>query len=432
MVMKEDFLHYLWKFKKFDFRNLKTIHGEDLTVINVGQHLNNSGPDFFNGQIIINDQKWAGNIEIHINASDWYLHHHERDSNYDNVILHVVWTYDTPVYNKANAEIPVLQLRDFVPEDLLESYLSLSKTKSWIFCENQLSTVDDFVLKNWLERLYIERLESKSDLIFSLLNKNQNDWEAVLFLLLVKNFGLNYNGTIFQENLSHLPFSVLRKERSNSDSLEALLLGYNGLLGNDDGDFEDVYLKDLQAKFLYLRQKYQLDGITVFKPQFFKLRPDNFPTIRLAQLANTFFSEPQLFSKLVMSNSLEEVYQLFNCSTSKYWETHYNFGSSCDKKNRKLSKSFKELLVINTVVPLLFAYHKLQNNDYSENLLSLIRSVSAENNHIIEKFKSYNLNVNTALESQSLLQLKTNYCEKYKCLQCNIGISILKNHDAVN
>lgn len=427
--MKEDFLHYIWKFKKFDFRNLKTINGETLTIINVGQHLENSGPDFFNGQIIINDQKWAGNIEIHINASDWYLHQHERDSNYDNVILHVVWSYDTPIYNKSNSEIPVLQLRDFVPEDLLESYRSLSKSKSWIFCENQLATVDDFLLQNWLERLYIERLEDKAEIIFDLLKKSQNDWEAVLFVQLVKNFGLNYNGKIFQDNLFHLPFSVVRKECFNLSALEALLFGYNGLLG---GNIDDVYCKELQASFVYLQQKYQLENAIAIKPQFFKLRPDNFPTIRLAQLANLFHSQPQLFSKILEAKSIEELYQLFAFSTSKYWEEHYNFGLSCDKKNRKLSKAFKDLLIVNTVIPMLFAYHKSQDNDGTEALLAMIQNVSAESNHIIDKFKNYQVEVKNALQSQSLLQLKNNYCEKYKCLQCNIGISILKNHDAVN
>ena len=210
--MKEDFLHYLWNLKKFDIQNLKTTQGENLVILHSGHYLQLAGPDFFNSQLVIGDQKWAGNVEIHIKSSDWYIHNHEKDKAYENVILHVVWIHDAPVFRKGNSEIPVLEIKNYVSSDIQHIYQELSALKSWIYCENQLKNIDSFVFANWQERLFLERLEEKAMPIQAMLNETQQDWEAVLFCMLAKNFGLNTNGDVFYKIAKSLTFSLIQKE----------------------------------------------------------------------------------------------------------------------------------------------------------------------------------------------------------------------------
>ena len=421
--MKEDFLHYLWKFKKFDTLNLKTSNGEEIVIVNVGHYLELAGPDFFNAQIIIGDQKWAGNVEIHLKSSDWYVHHHERDVNYENVILHVVWEHDTEIFRKNNSEIPVLELRQYVDTATIANYQSLVSPKSWIFCEKQLNEIDDFTLKNWQERLFFERLERKSKPIFELLEQTNQDWEAVLFCLLAKNFGLNTNGELFLKIAQSIPFSVIRKESFEVENLEALLLGSAGVL---DTEKEDTYYKDLKFRYFYLLQKYQLEKNSTEPVQFFKHRPDNFPTIRLSQLANLYHSQQNLFTIISTSNSLVTIYKTFEVAVSAYWQNHYQFDKESPKKLKKLSKSFVDLIVINTIIPLQFAFAKSQGKENSEDLMQLLNAVAPEKNAIVDKFGSFGINPKNAFESQSLLQLKNEYCNKSRCLECAIGMELLK------
>ncbi len=421
--MKEDFLHHLWQFKKFDIANLQTTKGESIQILNSGQYLQLTGPDFFNAQLIIGNQKWAGNVEIHLKSSDWYLHNHEKDSNYDSVILHVVWEHDVPIFRKDNSEIPTLELKECVTLSDLHKYQLLVSQKSWIYCENEIGNVDDFIFKNWQERLFFERLERKSQLIFELVETSNQDWEAVLFCLIAKNFGLNTNGEMFYKIAKSIPFSVIRKESYSLDSLEALLLGQANLLSHD---FQDSYANALQKSYHYLVEKYQLHEKVAGSVEFFKHRPDNFPTIRLAQLANLYFNRKNLFSLVVNCNSVNELYQVFNVGVSHYWQTHYSFDKGSSKKIKKLSKSFIDLLVINTIIPLRFAYAFSQKKEIAQELIDLSTSIPAEKNVIIEKFHSFGVKSQNVYESQSLLQLKKNYCDYKKCLDCAIGHFILK------
>jgi hypothetical protein len=418
--MKEDFLHHVWQFKKFDIANLKTTKGESIQILNSGQYLQLAGPDFFNAQIIIENQKWAGNVEIHLKSSDWYVHNHEKDSNYDSVILHVVWEHDVPIFRKDNSEIPTLELKEYVALSDLHKYQSLISQKSWIYCENEIRNVDDFIFKNWQERLFFERLERKSQLIFELTKELKHDWEAVLFCLLVKNFGLNTNGEIFYKIAKSIPFSVVRKE---SFSLESLLLGQANLLSHD---FQDSYAKELQKSYHYLVQKHQLREKVVGSVEFFKHRPDNFPTIRLAQLASLYFHQKNLFSLVMNCSSINELYQVFNVGVSQYWETHYNFDRESSKKMKKLSKSFVDLLVVNTIIPLQFAYARSRQKEITQDLIDLANSIPSERNVIIDKFKTFGIASENVYESQALLQLKKEYCDLKKCLDCAVGHFILK------
>lgn len=422
--MKEDFLHHIWKFKKFNFTNLHTTRGDKLTIINSGQYLQQAGPDFFNAQIIIGDQKWAGNIEIHLKSSDWYAHHHETDTAYENVILHVVWEHDAEIYRKNNSAIATLEIENYVDPRTLKHYLALSKPKSWIFCENQLAAIDSYLLANWLERLLVERLERKTAPVMDLLLQKDSDWEAVLFCLLARNFGLNTNGEVFMKAAQNIPFSIFRKENTVMENLEALLLGTAGLL---DAEKEDNYFKDLKFRYRYLLQKYGLEQPEIPGLQFFKLRPDNFPTVRLSQLAACYHNQQQLFASLMDVRTAAAVYGVFDVRPSLYWQTHYTFDHESKKRRQQLSKNFIDLLIINTIIPLQFAYCKSRNSEVIEELLDLLKELPAEKNAVIDKFRSFGVVATNAFESQALLQLKNEYCDRGRCLDCQIGHELLKN-----
>ncbi len=420
--MKEEFLHYIWRHKKFDFKSLQTSRGEKLTIENVGSYLENAGPDFFNGQITIDGQKWAGNVELHLKSSDWYLHHHEKDSAYENVILHVVWDHDVDVFRKNNVEIPVLILKDYVSTDFIANFQNLTTPKSWIYCENQIRNVDGFTYSNWLERLFIERLERKQKPIEELFQNLNKDWEAVLFCLLAKNFGLNTNGIAFLDLAQNIPFSIVRKEASEAINLEALFFGFSGML---DSEKEDLYYKELQNRFGYMVLKHQLDFKRTVPLQFFKLRPDNFPNIRLSQLANVFSKNQQLFSDCIQVKSIKELTKIFDVAVSEYWQTHYTFDKESPKRTKKISAGFIELIMINTIIPLQFAYFKSRNEEVQEILMEMLHEILPEKNVIIDKFQALGLSVKNAFDTQSLLQLKNEYCNLKKCLSCGIGIQLL-------
>jgi len=424
--MKEDFLHYAWQYKKFDFSNLTTVSGEAVTVIHTGQYLQQAGPDFFNAQIMIGNQKWAGNVEMHVKSSDWYLHRHERDEQYNNVILHVVWEHDVPIFRKDNSVIPTVALKSFVSKAVLQQYLALTTPKSWIFCESQIRLTETFVLKNWLERLFFERLESKAVPIKTLLVDTNNDWEAVLFYSLAKNFGLNTNGEIFFKALQSIPFAVIRKESFEIQNLEALFFGLLDLLSEVA---EDAYAKALHSMADYLIQKHRLKKSWVEPVQFFKHRPDNFPTIRLAQLAMLYHLRQNLFAQIIAAESMREFYQIFDVGISAYWDNHYQLDKVSPPKKKRLSKSFIDLLVINTIVPIRFAYAESQGKEAAESLIKLLQTIPPEKNVVIEKFTNFGITAESAFETQSLLQLKNNYCNKSKCLQCGVGVHLLRSNE---
>ena len=328
-----------------------------------------------------------------------------------------------PIFRKDNSEIPTLELKEYVALSDLHKYQSLISQKSWIYCENEIQNVDEFIFKNWQERLFFERLERKSQLIFELAETSNQDWEAVLFCLLAKNFGLNTNGEVFYKVAKSIPFSVVRKESYSLESLESLLLGQANLLSRD---FQDNYAKELQKSYAYLIQKYQLHEKVVGSVEFFKHRPDNFPTIRLVQLANLYFHRKNLFSLVINCSSINELYQVFNVGVSQYWETHYNLDKESSKKMKKLSKSFIDLLVINTIIPLKFAYARSQQKEITQELIDLAITIPSEQNVIIEKFEVLEIRSKNVYESQALLELKKNYCDYKKCLDCAIGHFILK------
>lgn len=421
--MQEDFLHYIWKHKAFKSVVLKTTQEEAIRIVNLGQHNHNSGPDFFNAQLVIAEQLWAGNVEIHVKSSDWYVHHHETDTAYDNVILHVVWEHDADIFRKDNSVIPTLELKHYVDQRYSTNYKKLLKSKTWINCESRFGETDDFLLNNWLERLYIERLEQKSETITSLLMVSQNNWEAVLFKMLLKNFGLKVNGPSFLSIASSFDYGIFRKLLDKIHNVEALLFGQAGLL--ERNDIEEPYFTDLQEKYGYLKQKFNIDNSNVVPAQFFRLRPPNFPTIRLSQFANLYTLEPHLFSKMISLKTLEAYYEFFNKGVSQFWRTHYTFSTASKVSKKSMTKSFIDLLIINTIIPLKFSYAKAQGKDMDEELFTLIKALKLENNSIVSKFLELKPIDGNALSSQALLQLKQEYCDKNRCLHCAIGNSLI-------
>jgi hypothetical protein len=421
--MREEFLHYVWYNKKFDFSNAKTVCNKEITVIDSGKYTKGTGADFFNAQLIIDDLRWAGNVEIHLNSSDWYLHNHHNDSNYNNVILHVVWNHDVDVYYRDQTVLPVLELKNYVAETLKSEYMNFNFSKSWIFCENQIQHINRTILEKWKEELFFQRLQEKAFPMKTLLDASQNDWEAVLFCMLAKNFGLNINGSVFFELAKSIPFSIIRKEAYEVENLEALFLGRAGLLEND---FQDTYPKELQNRWNYLKVKYNIADVRIEQVEFFKHRPDNFPTIRLAQLAMLYHKNQYLFETLIQSVSLEDFYSLFELGISSYWNTHYVLDKESPKKRKLLSKSFIDLLVINTVIPMKYLYqHYQQKIDYQQ-LLQPLQAVKPEQNIIIDRFKQIGISSNNAFDTQALLQLKKHYCDHKKCMNCSIGLSLLQ------
>jgi len=425
MQLSEDFLHYLWIHKLLILNNLKTSQLQLLEIIQPGSHNLNAGPDFCNAQLIIDNQHWAGNVEIHVNASDWYLHKHETDSNYQNVILHVVWNYDIDIFDSNSQKIPTLEIKNYLNPLILTKYYNLfRRPKKWINCENEIQNIDSFLLENWKERLFFERLEQKTILIENLLQQSNNDWERVLFQLLAKNFGMKVNADAFFNLSNSINFNLIRKYRHNAILLESLFLGQGGFLENDSND---NYYNELKDNYNFLKKTYKLEPIFNGQFNFFRLRPNNFPTIRISQLANLYSNEEGLFSKIIEINMLKEFYNLFDTKASSYWETHFTFSTSSKKRSKKVTKSFIELLLINTIIPFKFLYLKKVGKFNFDVFIDFIKQIKSEKNSVINHFSEIKIQSESMLDSQALLQLKNNYCIKNNCLQCAIGNSIIKN-----
>lgn len=420
--MKEELLHYIWKYKKYPVTAIRSTKGVEISVKSSGTHNQLSGPDFFNANLVIGEQLWAGNVEIHLKSSDWYAHNHETDSNYDNVILHVVWEDDIAIFRSDGTQIPTLELKGYISDELLSNYRKLfhHKSDTFINCGTDITAISTFKFDNWKNRLYFERLEQKSVVVFDLLKACNNDWEKVLFVLLLKNFGSKINGEFFFELGQSINFSIIRKLQNKPLELEALLFGLSGLLEEQT----DTYQQELRDTYDFLIHKYQLKKQIFFKVQFFKLRPSNFPTIRLSQFAQLYSSVHSLFQNIIQNEGID-LFTIFSLKTSAYWETHYTFGKVSKKTLKRTSKKFVELLIINTVLPLRFCYLKQTGSVISDSLITPILKIAAENNSIIKKYQDLGVLVENGKDSQALLQLYTTYCTKNRCLQCSVGSELL-------
>jgi len=424
--MREELLSYVWQYQKFP-TSIKTTKGEWVKVVAPGLLNTLAGPDFFNARIIIGGQQWAGNVEIHIKASDWYQHHHESDKNYNNVILHVVWEDDIAIFRKDNTEIPTLELRQYVSQDLLDSYKDLIQhtPTRFISCEKDVIAFPETHWKFWEERLYIERLEQKAEIIQEYLNQNQNDWERVLFTILCRSFGTKVNSTFFFERAAELDFSIVRKLRGDSMVLESLFFGHFGLLEKEHC-LEPYYL-NLKKEYEYQRQKFSLPRSTEV-PAFFGMRPRNFPTIRLSQLAQLYHRHENLFQLLMTCKGVEGYRQILNVKTASFWETHYTFDKVSKKHKKRLTNQFIDLLIMNAIVPLKFCYDSYFGKEPSQEIIEVLRQLSPEKNTVVENFEFIGLSSKDAFQTQARIQLYKQYCTQKKCLQCAVGTHLLNQN----
>ncbi len=422
--MTERFLHYLWLHKYFFTSHLTTTSGESLTILSQGVWNADGGPDFLNAKVKIGDVEWAGNVEIHLKASDWFRHRHQDNPAYDNVVLHVVYEADVPVSRSVGAEIPTFEMKGHFEESLFQQFQELVDSNRWIACEKQISDVPRITFELWLERLLIERLEDKTLMIDQHLQQNRFDWEQSFFESVASSFGLKVNSLAFELLAKATPLSVLQKHADQLFQIEALLFGQSGLL---DDSFQDDYPKQLWKEYQFLQTKYALTPVDKAVWNFLRLRPSSFPTHRIAQLAQLVHQNKSLFSQAVVSINVTGLFPLFQVDTSEYWHTHYLFDKPAHVNGHKLGSTMVNLIVINSVIPYLFLYGKYYGiESYTKKALDLHDLLPAEDNLIIRGFKALNINTSTAFRSQALLQLKKRYCDDKRCLDCAIGNYLIK------
>ena len=420
--MKEDLLQYIWKFQLYNSGGLQTADGEELTIIHPGFHNQNQGPDFSEAKVKIKNTIWAGNIEIHTRSSDWVSHQHSSDKNYRNIILHVVWINDKEVSDFSGNTIPTLELQSRVSQLLLKKYQQLMDHPQFIPCENQITKMSELAITHWKQRLVIERLIQKSQPILLMLKESDNHWEETFWWLIAANFGLKVNSFFFQKIAQSLPISILAKHKNNQIIIEALLLGQAGLL---DRDFIEKYPLMLQKEYQFYQKKYHLKPIDG-ELHFLRMRPANFPTIRLAQLAQLISNSEHLFSKIKEARSVDELKKMFQLAANDYWHYHYVFEEETDYQVKKMGNRTVGNIIINTIVPIIFSYgHHHQEDVYKEIAIDWLEKISPEKNYITKGFEQLHFENKNAFDSQALIQLKNEYCDKKMCLHCAIGNAIL-------
>ena len=416
--MTERLLQFIWQFQHFNRSELVTATGENVQIIFPGNYNTDQGPDFSNAKIKIGKTIWAGTVELHLQTSDWKKHNHQKDKNYNNVILHVVWENDELV-NK----LPVLELKEIVSKILLQHYEELMNAQGFIPCEKSISSVKPIVLQSWKDRLLVERLIRKSKNVDLLLSKNNHHWEETFWWLLGRNFGIKVNADAFEELAKSISINVLAKHKNQIHQLEALLFGQASLL---NGKFIEEYPKMLQREYKFLKTKYGLTPIhqSVY---FLRMRPGNFPTIRLAQLAMLINESSHLFSKIKDADSINEIKKWFAVTANDYWHYHYKFDEISNFKKKNPGTSMIDNIIINTVIPVLFAFGQYHNEQqYKDKAMKWLETIKAESNSITKGFQLLGIENKNARDSQALIELKNEYCSKKRCLDCTIGNYILK------
>ena len=419
--MKESILHYVWQNKLFTSHNLQTTDEEKLEVVDVGRINTDAGPDFFNAKIRIGETLWAGNVEIHTSSSDWYRHNHQVDKSYDTVILHVVLHADTEV-NRADGErIPQLILKYPVHIDL--NYEQLFSQQKWIPCSDKIGLVPSIFIQSWKCALLTERLEQKMNSIEKLLTDHNQHWEEAFYITLARNFGFGTNSQAFENLAKSISISILGKHKDHINQLEALLFGQAGLLNPDE---TDEYSVGLKKEYDFLKVKYGLQPIDGSQWKLLRLRPDNFPHVRIAQFAGLIHSSSKLFSKIVENPDIDVLAKLFISEPSLYWKTSYLFAHKSTLHIKKLGVQSINGILINTIVPFLFCFaHHKNNDDLKNKALQMLEKVPAENNSIINGWHKLGLETENAYDTQALIQLKKVYCDERNCLRCRIGHKVL-------
>lgn len=425
--MNEEFLNYIWQNKLIEYKKLSINNSDEkIAIIDVGTRNFDSGPDFFNAKIKIGNTIWAGNVEVHVRSSDWIVHNHQNDDAYDNIILHVVYEDDSSVYRKKGEKIPTIELKDKFNSRILSTYKSFIESSNWIPCEQQIAHIDRFTQFAWLDSLCIERLEIKAKgIAYDLKNTNQ-DFLEILYRQLGRNFGFNTNADAFELLTKSVPFSLLGKHINRIDQLEALLFGQAGMLNKS---FKDIYPATLADEYTFLAKKYDLRPIDKKIWKFLRMRPSNFPTIRISQFANLLQSTSGLLTKVLEHNRLNDVKTLFNVCANPYWKKHSNFDKVSKAKSTLLGKNSIDLILINTIIPFTFIYGKIfELDEVQDKALLWYEQIKPEKNHITSKFSAFGLKIENAKQSQAVIQLKKNYCDKKRCLSCRFGHQLIGNN----
>ena len=433
----EQLIHYVWKHKLFPLTGLKTTDGQEVEVIDTGLHNHNAGPDFFNAKVKIGGTLWVGNVEIHDRASDWFLHRHDRDPNYNNVILHVAESIDVDVKTRRGDYPPQMRLQ--VPTAVREHYEELLTTDEYPACYRIIPSLSKLMVHSWMSALQTERLEQKTEAIAQRVKDCDGSWEAAYFVTLARNYGFGINGDAFETWAKLIPLQSVAHHRDNLMQIEAFFLGQAGLLDiaaiperYQQQALNDSYFTELKSEYQYLAHKFGLQAMDANQWRFLRLRPQNFPHIRIAQLAHLYYEQRAGLSQLLECESVKQARELLATQVTHYWETHYVFGEKSAKSEKKLSAASLNLQIINTVAPILFAYGKHKNSEkYCERAFDFLEALKAEDNHIVRMWKEVGLMVETAGDSQALIQLKKEYCDRKDCLRCRIGYEYLKGSSSL-
>lgn len=422
MLHNEQLLQYLWKYKLFETDSLTTMDDQPIEVIDPGVQNRDAGPDFFNAKVKIGAQLWAGNVEIHLTSGDWYAHRHHLDKAYNSVILHLAEKVNDEVINEAGRSVPQCQV--MVPDRFSENARYLLHSDTNLPCKHHIHTLPKGMMHSFLTRLAIERLERKSNDVFSLLKRFNHSWDEVFYVMLCRNFGFGVNGDAFERLALSLPFKLLLKHSDEIVSVEALLFGQAGLLEQTVAG--DEYHAMLKSEYAFMKAKYSLKGLDAYLFRRLRVRPRAFPELRIAQLASLLHSSGRLFSVMLEEKDLKRLIDRFRTEPSTYWKTRYAFGKKSKETPKKLGIASLEIIIINTVVPILFAYGKSVSDDsYTERALHFLESIKPERNGVVSEFMGAGIIPRNAFDTQALVQLRREYCEKKECLACRIGHAVL-------
>ncbi|PLB85927.1 DUF2851 domain-containing protein [Dysgonamonadaceae bacterium] len=424
MTNREELLHYCWKFKLFAAENLITTDEQKLEIIDPGTWNNNAGPDFFNAKIKIGETVWAGNVEIHRSSDEWMKHGHHTDKAYNSVVLHVVEYDKGDVFNEKGQKVPQLVIH--VSEKVKQNADFLLFSDAILPCKSHLANTPKQLTDAWLTTLAIERLERKTDDVFAHLKRFNNSWDDTFYVLLARNFGFGLNSDEFERLALSLPYSYIRKHSDNLFQVEALLFGQAGML--EENEAKDDYYFELQREYQFLKKKFMLKPLEDVHFKKLRTRPQGFPQVRIAELAAVIQQSDRLFSAILEKEDPLQLRMFFQINASQYWQTHYSFGKTSKKLSKSLGDNSLDTILINSVVPLLFAYGKQNTIEkYTDRAIHILEALKPERNSIVRDFRAAGIEMKNAFDTQASIQLYREYCQKRKCLYCRFGHRILSN-----
>lgn len=425
--MKEEFLHYVWQHRHYDFNNLKTSWGQRLNVLFPGYHNHDAGPDFLQAVVSIDDVRWIGSVEIHCRSSDWMRHKHQYDDKYKSVILHVVYEHDMEIQLDDHEYLPTLELKTRIPQEMFSRYESLMKVPDLLLCRFHLSNVDPIILQSQMSKALIERLTHRQNEFQHILASCQSDWNELIYRVMAIGFGCKKNGMAFELLAQSLPFRIVRSHLTSRLQIYALVFGQSGLLEQED---QDEYSERLRYEYDYLRYKYRLSPIGAHQWNWLRLRPQNFPPLRLAQFAQMLYETGSSLSDKVLKASMSNLQSWLSVVPDEYWQTHYMFGKSSPKHASGMGEALVNSLIINVVVPIRFAYARFTGDEaMQEDALSLLERVPYENNKVTRLFSSSSFPCWSAYDSQAQIEQMNHYCMQKQCLKCSVGEKIVRLQD---